>query len=235
MGLWTRVGNVFRGDRLNRELDEEFEAHIADAVGDGRDAEEARRAFGPMLRQREASREFRVLGWLDGLRADALFGWRQLRRNRVTSTVAVLSLALAMGACVSAFRLIDALLLRPLPVAAPERLYALSRQAFDESGTLRSFDSWAYPDFALMRAAAKKDAELIAVSYADRKDLTYATDEEMEKGYVQYVSGWMFSSSASGQLWEGSSPKKMTRCPAPTLTPSCPTTTGSGGSGETRM
>ena len=194
MGLWTRVGNVFRRDRLNRELDEEFEAHIADAVGDGRDAEEARRAFGPMLRQREASREFRVLGWLDGLRADALFGWRQLRRNRVTSTVAVLSLALAMGACVSAFRLIDALLLRPLPVAAPERLYALSRQAFDESGTLRSFDSWAYPDFALMRAAAKKDAELIAVSYTDRKDLTYATDEEMEKGYVQYVSGWMFSS-----------------------------------------
>ena len=39
MGLWTRIGNVFRGDRLNRELDEEFEAHIADAVGDGRDAE----------------------------------------------------------------------------------------------------------------------------------------------------------------------------------------------------
>ena len=194
MGLWTRVSNVFRGDRLNRELDEEFEAHIADAVGDGRDAQEARRAFGPMLRQREASREFRVLGWLDGLRADALFGWRQLGRNRVTSTVAVLSLALAMGACISAFRLIDALLLRPLPVAAPDRLYALSRQAFDESGTLRSFDSWAYPDFALMRAAAKKDAELIAVSDADRKDLTYTTDEEMEKGYVQYVSGWMFSS-----------------------------------------
>jgi putative ABC transport system permease protein len=194
MGLWTRIGNVFRGDRFNRELDEEFEAHIADAVGDGRDAEEARRAFGPMLRQREASRQFRVLGWLDGLRADALFGWRQLGRNRVTSTVAVLSLALAMGACVSAFRLIDALLLRPLPVSAPERLYALSRQVFDESGTLHSFDSWAYPDFVLMRAAAKKDAELIAVSYADRKDLTYATDEEMEKGYVQYVSGWMFSS-----------------------------------------
>ena len=194
MGLWTRVGDVFRGDRLNRELDEEFEAHIAEAVGDGRDAEEARRAFGPMLRQREASREFRGTRWLDGLRADALFGWRQLGRNRVTSTVAVLSLALAMGACVSAFRLIDALLLRPLPVAAPERLYALSRQVFDESGTPLSFDSWAYPDFALMRAAVKKDAELIAVSYADRKDLTYATDEEMEKGYVQYVSGWMFSS-----------------------------------------
>ena len=62
--------------------------------------------------------------WLDSLRADAVFGWRQLRKNRVTSAAAILSLALAIGACTSAFRLIDALLLRPLPVAEPERLYA---------------------------------------------------------------------------------------------------------------
>ena len=194
MGLWNRIGNAFRGDRLNRELDEEFEAHIAEAVADGRDPAEARRAFGSLLRQREASRRYRVAEWVDGMRADALFGWRQLRRNRITSVAAVLSLALAMGACVSAFRLIDALLLRPLPISHPERLYAFSRQGLDDSGTPRSWDSWAYPDFALMRAAAKGDAELIAVSRTDRKDLTYSTDDQMEKGYVQYVSGWMFSS-----------------------------------------
>ena len=76
----------------------------------------------------------------------------------------------------------------------PERLYALSRQGFDASGKSRSWDGWTYPDFALMRAAAKNEAELIAVSYTDRMDLTYVTDEEMEKGYVQYVSGWMFDS-----------------------------------------
>jgi predicted permease len=45
-----------------------------------------------------------------------------------------------------------------------------------------------------MREVSKKDAELIAVSFTDRYDLTYKTDEEMEKAYVQYVSGWMFSS-----------------------------------------
>ena len=49
-------------------------------------------------------------------------------KNKVTSAAAILSLALAIGACTSAFRLIDALLLRPLPVADPERLYALARQ-----------------------------------------------------------------------------------------------------------
>jgi putative ABC transport system permease protein len=194
MSLWTRVRDVLRGDGFNRELDEEFESHIDEAVASGRDVNEARRAFGSRLRQREASRSVRVAGWLDGLRADVIFGWRQLRRNRVTSAAAVLSLALAMGACVSAFRLIDALLLRPLPVVHPERLYGLARHGFDSRNAPNSWDGWAYPDFVLMRAAAKGDAELIATSYTDRLDLTYATDEEMEKGYVQYVSGWMFDS-----------------------------------------
>ena len=57
-----------------------------------------------------------------------------------------------------------------------------------------TYDSWAYPPFLLMRDAVKGQAELIAVSYADRTDLTYKSDQEMEKAYVQYVSGWMFHS-----------------------------------------
>jgi predicted permease len=194
MSVWTRLWNVLRGERLNRELDEEFESHLEEAVAEGRDPEEVRQAFGSMLRQREASRRVRVAGWLDGLRADVIFGWRQLRRNRVTSSAAILSLALAMGACVSAFRLMDALLWRPLPVAAPERLFAISRAELSFEGKPTHFDGWAYPDFVLMRAAAKGQAELVAASYAERRDLTYASDEEMEKGMVQYVSGWMWES-----------------------------------------
>ena len=57
-----------------------------------------------------------------------------------------------------------------------------------------SYDSWAGPAFYLMRAAAKDQAELIAVSYFQRTDLTYGSDEDMEKVYLQYVSGWMFDS-----------------------------------------
>ena len=52
-------------------------------------------------------------------------------KKKVTSAAAILSLALAIGACTSAFRLIDALLLRPLPVAHPERLYSV---AFEGTG-----------------------------------------------------------------------------------------------------
>jgi hypothetical protein len=68
-----------------------------------------------------------IVECLDSLRADVLFGWRQIRKNKVTSAAAIVSLALAMGASISAFRLIDALLLRPLPVSEPERLYSLVR------------------------------------------------------------------------------------------------------------
>jgi putative ABC transport system permease protein len=194
MSVWSRIANVFRGDRLSREIDEELQSHIEEAIEQGRDPAEARRAFGSALRQREETRDVRLISWLDSLRADAVFGWRRLGKSKVTSTAAILSLALAIGACTSAFRLIDALLLRPLPIAHPERLYAMSRHGVDFDGKPSSYDSWAAPPFYLMRAAAKDQAELIAVSYFERIDLTYGSDEEMEKAYLQYVSGWMFNS-----------------------------------------
>ena len=193
MPLWKRVANIFRGEELNREIDEELESHIAEAIAEGRDPGEARRAFGSALRHREGSRDVRIVAWLDSLRADAVFGWRQLAKTKMTSTAAILSLALALGACTAAFRLIDALLLRPLPVTHPERLYDLAKQGTDPEGNLRTFDEWAYPDFQLMRAAVKDQAELIAISSAEPVDLTYKSDEEMERAYLQFVSGWMFS------------------------------------------
>jgi predicted permease len=179
---------------LYREIDEELQSHISEAIEQGRDPVEARRAFGSTLRRREESRDMRLVRWLDSLRADAIFGWRQLMKRKVTSTAAILSLALAIGSCTAAFRLIDALLLRPLPVAEPERLYALSRQGIGFDGKPQTFDGWAYPAFRLMRAAVKDQAELIAISYAEPMDLTYKSDQEMEKAHVPYVSGWMFDS-----------------------------------------
>src|ERR1700678_1550037 len=132
MSFWSRMANVFLGRSLSREIDEELESHIDEAIGQGRDPAAARRAFGSALRRREESRDIRLVAWLDALRADAVFGWRQLKKNKVTSAAAILSLALGIGACTSAFRLIDALLLRPLPVAEPARLYELSRLGFTD-------------------------------------------------------------------------------------------------------
>src|SRR6202453_3142599 len=195
MSLWSRVSNVFHGEKLSSEITEEMESHIAEAVEQGRDPDEARRALGfdyQQRQQRQASHEIRTVGWLQLLHADIIFGWRQLKRNKVTSAVAILSLALAMGACIGAFRLIDALLWRPLPVAHAERLYAISREAFDREGKPIRSDMWAYPSFSLMRDAVRGQAKLIAVSPASRTDLTYGSDQDMEKANVQYVSGSMF-------------------------------------------
>jgi predicted permease len=194
MSWWSRLANVFRPDRLSRDIDEELQAHIDEAVDRGRDPAEAHRSLGPALRLREESRDMRLLTWLDSLRTDAAFGWRQLLKNKVASAAAILSLALGIGACTGAFRLIDALLLRPLPVTEPDRLYVLARQGIDPGGHFRTTDSTEYPTFQLERAAVKDQAELIAVSYADRADLTYGSDEEMEKAHRQFVSGWMFES-----------------------------------------
>ena len=192
MSLWSRISNAVRGERLNREIEEELQLHIEEAIASGRDPDEARRTFGSILRQREASHSIRVAGWLESLLADVSFGWRQLCRNKITSAAAVLSLALGIGSCVAAFRLIDALLWRPLPISNSSKLYVLSRKMIGLYGKPVEDGYWATPDFKLMRDAVKDQADLIAVSDADRTDITWTTDDDMEKAHVVYVSGNMF-------------------------------------------
>ncbi len=194
MSLWYRIANVFRGERLNREIEEELQSHIAEAIAEGRAPREARDALGSVLSHRERSRDIRLIPWLESVHADAVFGWRQLLKRKVTSAAAILSLALAIGSCVAAFRIVDAVLWRPLPIAAPERLYVLSREFANTEGKVVSGDNFEYPLFRQMRALVRDQAELIAVSSADRIDLTYAADPETERAYQQYVSGWMFQS-----------------------------------------
>ena len=191
MSLWSRISNAVHGERLNREMDEEFESHLEEAIASGRDPDEARRAFGSVLHAREAS-SVRVVGWLESLLADVTFGWRQLYRNKVTSTAAVLSLALGIGSCVAAFRLIDALLWRPLPISRPGQLYVLNYTMSGFDGKPIEDGHWATPEFKIMRDAVKDQADLIAISDADRTDITWSTDDDMEKAHIAYVSGNLF-------------------------------------------
>jgi hypothetical protein len=98
-----------------------IEAHIEEAIKAGHDPEQARRSFGSILHRREESHGIRAAGWLESILADANFSQRRLRRSRVTLMAAVFSLGLGKGSCAAVFRLIDALLWRPLRVA---RLFA---------------------------------------------------------------------------------------------------------------
>ena len=192
MSLWSRISNAVHGERLNREIEEELQAHIEEAVASGRDPREARRAFGSTLHALETSHSIRANGWLESLVADTKFGWRQLWRNKVASAAAVLSLALGIGSSVAAFRLIDALLWRPLPISGASRLYVLSRMLIGPEGRPIEDSYWSTPDFKVMRAAVEDQADLVAISDADRTDITYTTDDDTEKAHVVFVSGNMY-------------------------------------------
>lgn len=197
MSFLSRVLNVFRSDRLNREIAEEFDSHVQEAVEAGRDPEEARRALGNAHQRRhyrETGHDVRVWVWLDVLRADLTFAWRHLLKHKVVTSVAILSLALAMGACGASFRLVDALFIRPLPVAIPSQLFAVRFDGFSFQGEPAQWDTTSYPHLMNMRSVVKGQAEVMGVEYAQRYDLTYSSDRAMEGVMLQHVSGWMFPS-----------------------------------------
>ena len=193
----SRIANVFRG----RSPEPRDRRRAPVAPRRSHRARSRSRRGPPRLRLRCSDRAKRAAtsacaAWLDSLRADAVFGWRQLMKRKVTSAAAILSLALAIGACTAAFRLIDALLLRPLPVAHPERLYVCTAPGHRiPTASPRQSTVGRILLFQLMRAAVKDQAELIAVSYAERDgpDLQVRT-RRWRRRIVQYVSGWMFAS-----------------------------------------
>jgi putative ABC transport system permease protein len=127
MTFWRRI----TGHRaLDRELDAELRDHIERRVADLRRAgvqegEARRRAlaeFGGLEQAREYCRDVRGTRWLEDLRMDVRYGLRMLAASRTFTIVAVLSLALGIGANTAIFTLVNSLLLKTLPVRAPERL-----------------------------------------------------------------------------------------------------------------
>ncbi|HLK70079.1 MAG TPA: ABC transporter permease [Bryobacteraceae bacterium] len=194
MPLWSRIANTFRGNRLSREIDEELRSHMEEAIENDRDPAEARQALGSVLHHCEASRDIRLVPWLDSLRSDAVFGWRQLSKKKATSAVAILSLGLAFGACTGAFRLIDALLLRPLPVKNSDRLYVFQYEGIGFDGKPLKGEWCEYPLYQWMLPKVRDEADLLAISYVNPREVTYGSDEDMEKPYFQFVSGRMFDS-----------------------------------------
>jgi putative ABC transport system permease protein len=133
--------------RKDRELDEEIRSHIEMAARDRIDrgrspaaaAHEARREFGNVALVKEVTREMWGGLWLERLVQDLRYGARLLRRTPSFTIVAVLSLALGIGANTAIFQVIDAVRLRALPVTDPGALAHI--QIADMEGARGSFDS----------------------------------------------------------------------------------------------
>ncbi|MDR3699346.1 MAG: ABC transporter permease [Candidatus Sulfopaludibacter sp.] len=208
MSLWSRMANVFRGERLSREIDREFESHLEEAAAQGRDAAEARRAFGCRLQLREASREIRLWAALDNTWQDARYACRGLRRNPVFAFTAVISLGLAIGANTAIYSIVDAALLRPLPVPQPQRLFTL-----EVSG---DNDTFSYPLYEQLGEAAGDSARLALLDPPNRVEAQdSAAGAPYEEVVRQFVSPNVFDvlgvPPAAGRLLSASED----RYPAP--------------------
>lgn len=125
MSLWSRLFRTFRSERHIEEIEEELQYHLAMKAQDGLDPRAARVRFGNPSRLKEDTRAQGALVWLESLLRDARYGFRQLRRTPILTLAVVLSLALGIGANSAIFSLVDAALLKPLPVKDPQALRLL--------------------------------------------------------------------------------------------------------------
>jgi predicted permease len=158
----------FDRDRHERDLDDEIRFHLAEEArlredaGASRDDARAaaRRAFGNVTLVTAATRATWGRRLFEEGVQDVRHGFRLLARHRTFSIFAVLSLALGIGGTSAVFSLYDAIVLRPLPVAAPESLVTLRL----ESEGRRSNSFMPYPQFEAMRATASSVEGLFARS-----------------------------------------------------------------------
>jgi macrolide transport system ATP-binding/permease protein len=126
----ARVRALFGRRQIDQDFAQELDAHVSllieENIRHGMTPEEAGRAarmrLGGVTQLREIHRELQGLPWLETLAQDIRYALRMLRRNPGFTAVAVLTLGLGIGATTAIFSAVDALVLKPLPFSAADRL-----------------------------------------------------------------------------------------------------------------
>ena len=186
MTLWSRIRSWLRAmarrSRMEREMDAELRFHIEafaeDLVRSGAPREEAiRRArieFGGVERAKEECREARGVSFVESLFQDLRYGIRVLRKNSGFAAIAILTLALGIGANTAVFTVVNGVLLRPMPFPEANRLFLVSltpRNALFE---------WqpgvADTDYPAFREQDKVFAQIASFSIGTTANLTAAGD-----------------------------------------------------------
>jgi predicted permease len=175
MGWWS--ARRLRDDELDRELRDHLARQIADYTAGGMSRAEAERrariALGGVDQVKESCRDVRRWRRIEDFATDVRYALRTLRKNPAFATAAILCLGLGMGAGTAIFALVDAALVRTLPVREPAELAIVrSRSTAGRGG------SFSYPQFVHLREHASGVAGMLAyasfdpnVSTADAADL----------------------------------------------------------------
>ncbi len=188
--LRYRLRALFSRRAVDGEMDEELRFHLerqtAQYLQRGFAPEEAaRRArldFGGPQQIREECRDARGLGWLESLGQDLRYAVRTLRQRPVFAAVAVLSLALGIGANTAIFSVVDALFLKPLPVRDPARLVILGQTEDDDTST---YALW-------QQIRARQDVFSDTFAYSST-EFDLAAGGEKQPVHGLYVSGGYFA------------------------------------------
>lgn len=211
--LARRLRMLLHRRQFDADIEEEMRLHLEmrerQQIEAGMTADEARHAalrrFGNPTLLAEKSHTAWGWRWFEELVQDALYGLRLLRRNPSFTAVAVLTLALGIGANTAIFSLIDAVMLKTLPVEKPEQLVLLNWVApgwpymihsltgdsnRDKSGRSTS-TSFSYPIFEDIRAHAHAFSGVLA--FADAGRVNVGVSGEAGVAHGQLVSGDFFS------------------------------------------
>jgi len=161
-GFLHRFRNHFRRVKLEREMEAEMRFHLeletAENIRRGMSEEEAqlaaRRSFGGVEQTKETYRDVARFRWLEDFWQDLRYGLRMLGKHRGFTMVAVLTLALGIGANTAIFSVVHALMLRPLPYSEPERVFSICQTSKSPQSRDGLFVHWSYPKFEMLRQSS---------------------------------------------------------------------------------